>query len=114
SPWKVIEDIDMLNGWQNYYTSPQSAKCAYRRILDKIEFKGQLNNSGTINQPFFQLPVGYRPAVGRHCACVNHGLGFVAILELSVATDGTCVIRKDSTLSSHAITSLDGVSFPLS
>lgn len=56
--WRAVA---FQNSWANYATTNAFDACAYRKVGQKVEFRG-LAASGTIGATIFTLPIAFRPA----------------------------------------------------
>lgn len=88
-----IEVTNFQNNWENY-GSGSFANAAYRKIGKIVKIRGMVKG-GTIGQPIFQLPSGFRPSntVIATCACSPTGTP----CEVRVQTGGTVVPQTGST-----------------
>lgn len=56
--WRKVQDGEYLNGWQFIGVASYDPVC-YRRVNNFVALRGVIYN-GTINQPAFNLPAGFR------------------------------------------------------
>lgn len=94
----------LLNGWVNFGGIYETAGYL-KDAMGGVTLKG-LIKSGTLNNPSFILPVGYRPTLLQHFI-VNGG---DAIATITIAVDGQVSVAVGSSASS-AFTSLTGIRF---
>jgi hypothetical protein len=107
--WHVIGDPGepaFLNGWTNYGSNYSAA--AFRLVAGVVRLRGVVK-SGTVGQPAFILPVGYRTSTARLFATISNALiGRVDVLPDPGTNAGGVVPASPS---SNAWLSMDGLSF---
>jgi hypothetical protein len=100
-------NVNLLTGYENYGGSYNTA--GYRRIFGGLVLlKGLIRTNATIastNQPFFNLPAGYRPI--NNCILIggcnyNTGSAYTHAQRIDVKTDGdVCPQYVNSTASGN-------------
>lgn len=98
-----VGEAQFVNSWANY-GAPYSKAGYFKDPIGWVRLMGVIK-TGTVGQPAFQLPPGYRPAVapGPFAAVSNGVFG-----RVDVGTDGTVTPMSPS---SNASVSLEGITF---
>lgn len=95
-------DASYLNSWVSYNTTTHN-KAGYFKSTDSIVHLQGMVKSGTINNPIFTLPAGYRPAKTLVFTVPSNG----AFGVLEVQTDGDVI----ATTGNNTYVSLEGIRF---
>lgn len=100
---------DLLNGWVQYTDGfgPWNPPGFALDVSGRVYLRGMLKN-GTLNTPFFQLPVGYRPQYRQllpNLSSTNTG-----IYRVDVTTDGLVTPFGQV---ANTWSSIDGLSFSI-
>ena len=90
-----------LNSWVDYGTTHN--KAGYYKSLNGVVHLQGVVKSGTIGQPIFTLPTGYRPSKTLLFTVPSNG----AFGVLEIQTDGDVI----ATTGNNTYVSLEGVSF---
>lgn len=98
---EAYTDASYLNSWVDYGGTHN--KAGYYKDLDGVVHLQGMVKSGTIGQPIFTLPTGYRPSKTIVFTVPSNG----AFGVLEVQTDGDVV----ATTGNNTYVSLEGVSF---
>jgi len=88
-----------LSSWVNFGSLYTNA--GYWKDADGMVHLTGLVKSGTVGQPIFQLPAGYRPATQQVFAAISNG----AIAQVDVATHGD-VLATTGNLANFALSGI--------
>lgn len=99
---EAYTDATYLNSWVDYNATTHN-KGGYYKSLDGVVHLQGVVKSGTIGQPIFTLPTGYRPSKTLVFTVPSNG----AFGVLEVQTDGDVV----ATTGNNTYVSLEGIAF---
>lgn len=98
---EAYTDATYLNSWVDYGATHN--KAGYYKTLDSVVRLQGVVKSGTIGQPIFTLPTGYRPAKTLLFTVPSNG----AFGVLEIQTDGDVI----ATTGNNTYVSLEGIQF---
>lgn len=98
---EAYTDATYLNSWVDYGVTHN--KAGYYKTLDSVVRLQGVVKSGTIGQPIFTLPTGYRPAKTLLFTVPSNG----AFGVLEIQTDGDVI----ATTGNNTYVSLEGIQF---
>ena len=94
----------LTNGWLDCLAGV--VPTAYRKVGDVVQLRGAVK-SGTVAQPAFTLPVGFRPA-GIH---IFYAVAQPGGARIDVGADGTVTVRSYISSGTNALVSLSGIRY---
>lgn len=99
---EAYTDASYLNSWVSYNTTTHNKAGYYKTTTGVVRLQGVVK-SGTIGQPIFTLPTGYRPAKTLLFTVPSNG----AFGVLEIQTDGDVI----ATTGNNTYVSLEGIQF---